>query len=527
MSQRASQVLNGGSAQLAPSDAPQQDKSPTWQLVENALGWHFQSLEDQLLGLDSLRFTKLTSALLREEGKQLPREALKRCRTLGELLTEIAGLTIARSEPPSQEETFPAWGMMWKSHCIWHLNCNRIVSEPIFRRAVEELVSRHPALRSKPVDPMLLFTAVQKALSSLQLWRLGTSSGLRRGFTEVAAWGLKRSWPKVRSKAVDIERVLKVLSISTDVDAARRAVRNYRIQEKWWKPPFEVIAAPYRGETSEGMLIVLDVTHMFSDGFCIVPLMTDLATLVSRAEQGASLTDLPPLPNPLSVLHPRIVRTIDGDNSLGDMVTPQPLGQSTWSNQVACIAARMQPVLVSEVKQAATALGVTDDILMLSALGIALAKLQGKTCITIQTVAPQRDGPKDSLMVGLFADNRWVDVRTEGLNHAGVALALHRLVKERLWRAPLTVGQGDVPFVNFEWTDFEERHGFTQIIDSSRRETTLQSPLKVAMDQPDRHSWQLRVSFDTNRYPAEEQNKFFDLLEQSLEQLMDNPLALV
>jgi len=506
----------------------EQEKSPTWKLVEKAVGWHFQSTEDQLLGIDSLRFTKLTSALLRDDGKQLPRDALKRCSTLGELLAEVASLS-AVSESSSQEETHPAWGMMWRSHCIWTLNCDRIVTLPILRRAVEELVWRHTALRSVPIEPMPFFTAVQKALSILQLWRLGsTSSGFRSTLMAAASWGLKKSWPRVRSTAVDIERVLKVLSLSSDVDAARRAVRDYRIQEKWWEPPFEVTVAPYRNadDSQQGMLINLDVTHMFSDGFCIVPLMTDLATLVSRAEQGLQ-PDLPPLPNPLTVLHPRILRTIEGDDSLGDAVTPQPLERSKWCEDVACIAAQMHPALVAEVKRAAIALVVTDDILMLAALGITLAKLHGQMCITIQTVAPQRDGPKDSLMVGLFSDNRWIDIRTEGLNHAGVALVLHRLVKERLWRPPPAVGQGDVPFVNFEWTDFEEHHGFAQIVNSSRRETSLSSPLKVAVDQPDRQSWQLRVSFDNDRYPVKEQDRFFDLLEESLEHLIDDPLALV
>ena len=46
-------------------------------------------------------------------------------------------------------------------------------------------------------------------------------------------------------------------------------------------------------------------------------------------------------------------------------------------------------------------------------------------------IAPQRDGPGQGDLVGLFADIRMVSIRTEGLSYMGAALRLHHIVKER------------------------------------------------------------------------------------------------
>ena len=79
-------------------------------------------------------------------------------------------------------------------------------------------------------------------------------------------------------------------------------------------------------------------------------------------------------------------------------------------------------------------------------------------------LAPQRDEPLASDLVGLFVDHRRLDVAVGGLHYAGVALALHTAVKHRRWRAPPVVKQNAQPFVNFMWTDFEAQHGFSQIV---------------------------------------------------------------
>ena len=77
---------------------------------------------------------------------------------------------------------------------------------------------------------------------------------------------------------------------------------------------------------------------------------------------------------------------------------------------------------------------------------------------TLNLLAPQRDEPGASDLIGLFVDHRRLDVAVQGLSYAGVCLAAHQAVKRRRWRQPPVIKQNAQPFVNFMWTDFEA-HG--------------------------------------------------------------------
>jgi len=261
--------------------------------------------------------------------------------------------------------------------------------------------------------------------------------------------------------------------------------------------------------------------------------MADLASLVAAAEQGSCSNQVPaPLPlleHPLKLLFPRIEQTISGDSSMADSVTPQRLGldESLGSQDAISLKAAMPPVLVEDVRRAAEILTVTDEVVMLAALGVAMAKLDQKVCVSIQMVVPQRDAPGASDMVGMFSDYRCLDIFTGGLSYAGVALSLHHTVKERLWRPPLPTGQFELPFVNFEWTDFEERQGFSQIVDGGRNDTSVSTPMKLVVDQPDSRSWRVVATFKSSLYKDAAQKRFFLLLDEALGNLIDDPLKMV
>merc|ERR1712083_331669 len=139
-------------------------------------------------------------------------------------------------------------------------------------------------------------------------------------------------------------------------------------------------------------------------------------------------------------------------------------------------------------------------------------------------ITPQRDGPGEHGMIGLFADVRNLIVSTEGLSFAGVALRLNYIVKERLWHAPGLATQFDVTLVNFEWTDFEERHGFAQKVDFTEGREGSIHPLRVAVDQVNPFTWRMRVSFAKEHYNEALREEFFELFERSLHALLERPL---
>jgi len=279
-------------------------------------------------------------------------------------------------------------------------------------------------------------------------------------------------------------------------------------------------------------LIQLIVTHMLSDGYTIVPLVADLAQLVARAEARFAnpvmlSAALPPLPNALEAVQKRIVRTIYGDNSFGDLITHDQLRRESWGRDVCTHLATLPSDIVGTIRRVARCLAISDDIVMLSALGATLARYQNQQTIVMSMVAPQRDGPGESDMVGLFADIRIVTVRTGGLSYAGTALQVQHIVKERLWSSPPIVSQCDLPFVNFEWTDFESHHGIRQLVHQREGHEQLSNPMKVAVDQPDPSTWRMRCAFDGHCHKTEDQDRFFVLFEATLNALANDPLTLI
>lgn len=573
-------------------------KSREWKIIEQATGMTFNSLTDSLLSLDSLRHTKMTSALRREAGKRVPRDLLKRSGSLGELLEGVQNLPVEASETTQSStgrsrDEHAIWGMMWGSKCQWIFRRNRPVSEPVLRAALVELMDRHVALRTELRDPMKLFSATQSALTVFELWQrygrraLGDADNPRmhillriihrmilavphrlvRSLQAAVGWSLMHAWPRVGPGPCTPDdvplRVLPSQPTAEDADARIWRAGPGRC------PPFQASLIAFgQGTDKEGALVHLAVSHMMSDGFCVVALLDDLAYLVASVERrlsaagttnaalcpagvgnggtsaapnvaptamalaqpvpAAPLPPLPPVRNVFEVLEARIGETIRAghlrsDAASGTCITREPVGSKVW-HDAACVFGNLPLEVVTAIRRAAARLGVPDDIAMLTILGIALSWFEGRKRELLAIIVPQRDGPGHNDMVGLFADVRHLSVCTDGLNFVGVALRLHHVVKERLWCAPPLATQYDMTFVNFEWTDFEERHGFTQHVNLIERAESSFHPLRIAVDQPSRNAWRMRVAFDKKQYNDERRTKFFTLFERSLQKFVETPL---
>jgi len=587
--------------ELTPEPAtamPERMKSREWKIIEKATGMTFNSSNDSVLALDSLRQTKMASALRREAGKRLTRETLKRAASLQDLLDEVERLPSEECElvpgaSGGSVREYAIWGMMWGSKCQWVFRRNRPLSEPVLRAALAQLMERHEALRTELRDPLKLFSATQQALTGFDLWQRyaghvpsGAKNSRSCGFCCIAhciaqrlintarrytapflipavRWSLLHAWPKIgagRCAPEDVPlRVFQAVATAEEADA------------RLWRggpgrcPPFQASLIAFgQGTSKEGALVHLAVSHMMSDGFCVVPLLDDLAYLVASVERrlpapavgtaaavatGASAvpnghpvalasaqavaaeTPLPPLPpvrSVFEVLEARIGETVHSGcvssiDASGTCITREPIVPKGWFD-AACYFGHLPPEVVGALRGAAARLGVPDDIAMLTVLGIALSWFENRKRELIAMIVPQRDGPGHNDMVGLFADLRHLSVCSDGLNFVGVALRLHHIVKERLWSAPGLAMQYDMTFVNFEWTDFEERYGFTQHVNLIERSESSFHPLRIAVDQPSRDAWRMRVAFHKTQYNEERRNRFFELFERSLHKFVESPL---
>jgi len=533
-------------------------KSKEWRIIERATDMSFGSEDDSLLSLDSLRHTKLTSALRREVGKRLPRQVLKNIATLGGLLQELARIPEEDGSSPSSSSSnsgttrhfdeatkeYAAWGMMWNSRCTWIIKCSKPLPEPLFRAAIARLVERHAALRAEMRDPFRFFTAIQQAMSALDMWKnqgprpRGVLAPAQRLIGRFVRWSLRNTWPRISVSRQGCDStqgsgcLIKVLERSPTLQDA-----EYKLwgEAREFQPPFRALLAPYGAEAEEGALLHLTVTHMLSDGYSIVPLLDDLVNLVAKEATVLGLSDAPPppplprVPNMFEAMERRIFRTIEGtDDAEGicPRITPHALTGKNTRNAHTTFAT-LPVEVVTSIRRGAVRVGVSDDIAMLALLGVTLAWFVNRPTEQIAMIVPQRDGPGENDMVGLFSDVRHLCICTEGLSFAGVALRLHHIVKERLWTVPELRTQFELISLNFEWTDFQEKQGFSQYVNCGERAESSFHPLRIAVDQPDKDVWRMRVSFQEGAFDEQQREQFFQLFEKSLSMLRESPLELV
>eukprot|EP00971_Amphidinium_carterae_P286451 5687173-Amphidinium_carterae.1 len=110
---------------------------------------------------------------------------------------------------------------------------------------------------------------------------------------------------------------------------------------------------------------------MLSDGFCIVPLLNDLAHLVAAGEGFEGVRPLPSLPNVFDCLEARLLRTIMGDNSRRDTITREELVPKRFEGKKRYVT--LLPELVTAIRRAAECLTVTPEIVILTAITISSA----------------------------------------------------------------------------------------------------------------------------------------------------------
>eukprot|EP00931_Biecheleriopsis_adriatica_P062238 TRINITY_DN37486_c0_g1_i1.p1 TRINITY_DN37486_c0_g1~~TRINITY_DN37486_c0_g1_i1.p1 ORF type:complete len:1502 (-),score=300.09 TRINITY_DN37486_c0_g1_i1:46-4551(-) len=532
-------------------------KCSVWRAVESVSGVSLSSRSEAMPQLDSLRSTKLQSALRRQTRRKVPRDTIRKAKSLDDLINEVDQTPTEREEAPDAahgELEYAIWGMMWGSKCEWIVCRDRPLSQGVFHRALIELVQRHEVLRTELADPLQLFRATQQALTALELWRRYGANLLParacrcvwRGVDALAGRCFRWSWPRIKTYRRGSASRARTSGCTTVFENALVLPRKATIEEAesaiWalvrpFTPPFRAMLAPYGKEEEEGALVYLAVSHMLADGYSVVPLIKDLAELAAQAEVeqegGRANLDLPPAPATLALTEARLMRTVElcGTDLLGTapdrgLITREPVkGRGPWNQQdTATDVLDLSPEFVAILREGARRLAVPEDVALLTVVALALGWFHGCRSQPFVTIVPQRDGDAEQDMVGLLADFRRLTLHTGGLNFAGAALLLHRTVRERLWTETGLATQNDAPMVNCMWTDFDSPHGFTQQFRPNRRRQFSRYPLQVSVEQSGIDLWHLSVTFRLSSHSQAEQDRFFFLLEESLLRLCRRPL---
>ena len=87
----------------------------------------------------------------------------------------------------------------WNNACRWTLKRDRPLSEHVLRSATLELIKRHPALRSRPAEPMDDFKRTQEALSVFEMCRkhLYRQHSWTTALEKIAHLAFLHAWPQI------------------------------------------------------------------------------------------------------------------------------------------------------------------------------------------------------------------------------------------------------------------------------------------------------------------------------------------
>lgn len=523
------EVTPGGQGEGSPApgehSGPAREKSRDWQLIERSSGMSFDSPDDSLLILDSLRRAKILNVLRRSANKRLTRDVWRRAVTLGALLMEIAATREESTPdhaapPPSGREQYALWGVPWLVPMRWCFVREAPLAEPVLRAALQRLAARHACLSAKLLDSPFLFYSVEQCLSIHDLWRCQGRGWFGGRLDAALRWSLWNCWPRV-ARHGPCEVPLLVLERAATLGEARQTLQRRR--SRLLVTSLEAALVPFGepGTPQEGCLLELMVSHMYADQFSVAPLLRDLAHFVKTGE-GAGLDErpLPPLGDALVLLEGRITRAIAGTPG----IVRWPLEDQAAGFRV---SASLPADAVAAIRWAAEHLSLPVDILLLAGISIAAAWLDGVRNVSWVVVAQERDGPGEEELVGCFAGGRLLTICTEGLDFVGVALRLHHVIQERLWSQPGPMTLPDSAVVNFVWRDFDEWHGFKpHALSPEERSTPEMSPrLLVLVDEPCQNEWHVLAAFCQARYSEEQCACYLDLFEKCLGSMILAPLA--
>eukprot|EP00929_Paragymnodinium_shiwhaense_P096393 TRINITY_DN57970_c0_g1_i1.p1 TRINITY_DN57970_c0_g1~~TRINITY_DN57970_c0_g1_i1.p1 ORF type:complete len:1517 (+),score=342.69 TRINITY_DN57970_c0_g1_i1:172-4722(+) len=543
------------------SAAPRSDDR-VWRLIEETTGWQLDSEEARVTGMDSLRVTKLRAAVRRELARIVDRTALLRCSTMGALVrcikeapedemqsqVERRKRAEAEKRPGAAEPETCHWYMMWTSPVKWQIHRSRPIEEQCFRAALLKLMERHPALRMARKDPSHLYKGFQQINSLLLCLR---KAGYCRGpwqawLLKKAVACIKRAWPRVQAQAPPAtlaEVPLQVLPAVPSLEKAKEARTGY------FYPPFGAVLIPIEpsgeqeseaaGIGNKQAFVQIAVSHMFSDGFSYVALVSDLAHLLEVAEAEKNQSELPPPLPPLvnmpQVAQERLFRTVEGDNSRGDVISFDDLqeGYCASSRESRCNDA-FTYVVPREVRAALRHVAhevyaQSEDILVLTILATTFARLQVQEQVTLQMVVPQRDAHGEQDLIGLLSDSRELAVHiAPALSYLGVASAIAEAVKNRRWYLP-PIGwnwRSEACFVNFQWTDWSMRKSFQQVGGTSMPNIRNwdRTPVSVTVDELNQNVLRFTVNFDKSEFHL---HNVVHELTMSLQRVLQSPAVSV
>jgi len=269
--------------------------------------------------------------------------------------------------------------------------------------------------------------------------------------------------------------------------------------------------------------------------------MGDLLGMYDAARAGTSL-NLPPLPSPFEILERRLFSAFQGDYS---PFRTSLRGAMFWyTGRGYCYEFCILPGATEAIQIASKHYKIPFDVILLGLVVCSIARADESDLVDFTLYSPMRDGPSESLMIGLFAD--WRDlslsVNFELATLLGTMMQLLHSIQQRQWTPFNALRKPERTIVNIQPLDMERRSQFTHlgenlwhggdVLGGTKQQRPFEmdwgrQPLTFNLEQQDESTWWILIDIGHNERNSKWMRKFIVSMREAWNDLLFNPLVKV
>lgn len=509
------------------------------------------STSTQLSGLSSLVAVMLSNSIRDTLGRKIAVSDVLKCELVGDLVACVDSAELISSQPSAKKssENKPIsspspksyrcqmWG--WGLACMWIFEAppGSTIHYKSLREALSIMADRHSAFRAMPIDPNPLWYWMNDVFVTFGLIKWMSPVWLS---TILNFFGSKIFSASCRITTREKKKFY--LGWNETVFRSRSELRAYL--NKGFHPPItaEILTLDEPSADSKRHLLRLYLTHAFSDGSSVVPILAELNMLYEAIMKGEKEVSVRPLPADglriqESRLHAALTNTVANENDLYLFYNMDASAEPADGFGETII---MEECFVSICHAACAKMGCSIDVLFLSGIVCALARLdteKSARTIPLSLIVPLRDSPGDaSEAVGFLADLRNIDVLIGSRSLSSLLSVVQSIIeirRDRRWIIPEPYSSCEraliniVPAANVQGDNFFSQELCLQQTPGRTFVAQMTRPMELYVEQISRMQWTFRARCRYNEWSEEKFAEFVSLFKESIIGILVDPNQLL
>ena len=429
------------------------------------------------------------------------------------------------------------WG--WGLPCMWLFEApaGSYIHYKSLRQALGIISDRHSAFRAIPSDPHPLFHYMNDVFVTFGLmkWMMASSN--------IASRILSFLGSRIFHGSAQVgTRDTKKFYLGWNETVFHSTAEMKAYLSKGFRPPVsaEILTLEEPGKQRRNFLR-LYLTHAFSDGSCVVPILEELNKLYGKIFRGESIEDdVATRPaDGLRIQESRLYGALVHESPSHDdlylcyNIDTAPIFSEGFGETLI-----MEESFVMICHAACARMNCSIDVLFLSGIVCALARLdEYQPMIPLSLIVPLRDSPGGaSDAVGFLADLRNIDIvigSREFASFLSIVQSVIEIRRNRKWTIPDPFSSSERVLVNIvPAANIGPEKFFTQelgIQQSPGRSAVAQMgrPMEVCLEQVSRMKWTFRSRCRLSDWGDEKFSNFVHLFKQCIVDILVDPNQLI